>query len=143
MDVFRSALSLVIHKEGNVTETDIDELIARYIAKKGITLDKERYTQAVQSAIDHYQNQEQCLFICTESRCLKNIYLAPSQQNAELIGRMLGCDVVMTGCHYKCELAPVMTLKMQDQCVTLPDCSSEEAWNEALIRCATVLEGDL
>jgi ABC-type proline/glycine betaine transport system substrate-binding protein len=139
MNVFRSALSLVIHKEGNVSTTDIDQLIDRYKVKKGITLDKEKYTQAVDAAVERYQKPEPCLFICTESRCMKNMYIAPSQQNAEVIGRMLDCEVEMTGCHYKCELAPVLTLKKQDGCITFADCSSEMAWDDALTKCATVL----
>jgi len=131
MDVFRSALSLVIHKNGSVTSADVDDLIERYRVKKGITLDKEKYWQAVRTATEHYQRQEYCLFVCTDSRCLAKTFLNPSNSSLQAVSRELNCPVEVTGCHWQCDDAPVLTLKVGASSYPLTNCSNEEAWRAA------------
>ena len=131
MDVFRSALSLVIHKNGSVTAKDVDDLIERYRVKKGITLDKNRYWQAVRTATEHYQRQEYCLFVCTDSRCLAKTYINPSNASMQALSRELDCPVEVTGCHWQCDDAPVVTLKVGKKSYPITNCDSEETWSVA------------
>ena len=131
MDVFRSALSLVIHKNGHVSGEDVDDLIDRYRVKKGITLDKDKYWQAVRAATEHYQRQQYCLFVCTDSRCLAKTFLNPSNSSMQALSHELNCPVEVTGCHWQCDDAPVLTLKVGSQSYSFPDCSSAESWQSA------------
>ncbi len=131
MDVFRSALSLVIHKNGKVIAEDVDDLVDRYRVKKGISLDKVRYWQAVKAATENYQRQDNCLFVCTDSRCLAKTFLSPSNASLKELSRDLDCPVEATGCHWQCDDAPVLTLKIGDRRYSIPDCSSAEALQSA------------
>src|SRR4029450_5228504 len=131
MAVFRSALSLVIHKNGNVDREDVDDLIDRYRVKKGITLDKDKYWQAVRAATEHYQRQQYCLFVCTDSRCLAKSSINPSNSSMQALSRELNCPVEVTGCHWQCDDAPVLTLKVGSNSYAIANCSSDETWKAA------------
>jgi hypothetical protein len=131
MNVFQSALSLVIYKNGNVQELDIDDLLTRYRLKKGITIEKEIYCQAVEDATQYYKKSEQCLFVCTATPCLKRSYLHASDETMNRLSQELGCEVNVTGCHYQCENGPALTLKINNNSWSFLDISTEEKWREA------------
>lgn len=131
MNVFQSALSLVIYKNGNVQEQDIDDLLARYRLKKGITIEKEVYCHAVESATQYFNKNEQCLFVCTAAPCLKRSYLHASDETMKRLSQELGCEVAVTGCHYQCDNGPALTLKINNSSWSFLDISTEEKWQEA------------
>lgn len=128
MDLFRSALSLVIHKNGAVSSNDIHDLLSYYESKKGIKIDEERYKQAVESALLKYKEHELALFICTDKPCLKKISIVPSEENATALSESLGCPVEITGCHWQCRQAPVVTLKSGNCSESVVECLSQEKW---------------
>ena len=74
MDMFSAALSLVIHKQGSVTQSDVDDLLARYKTKQGIIVDKQLFLQALSKALQHYTCRTRCLFVCTEISCLNKTF---------------------------------------------------------------------
>jgi len=128
MDLLRSALALVIHKNGDVSDSDIDDLLNFYSAKKGISIDRDRYGAVVRAASDRYHQQETSLFICTDSPCLKRTFISPSDPSIETLSKELGCRVEVTGCHWQCEEAPVVTLKTGPESKSFVQCSSSESW---------------
>jgi len=140
MDIWRSALAMVIYRNGQVLESDVDGLIERYSEKKGIHLDREIYMQAVASATRHYQKNENRLFVCTDSRCLDRSWLCPSRSNLAALESELECPVEPTGCHWICEEAPVVTLKKGACSYRFSDCSSRERWDEVKAELAQLLE---
>ncbi|MGD9679694.1 MAG: (2Fe-2S) ferredoxin domain-containing protein [Candidatus Obscuribacterales bacterium] len=142
MDVWRSALAMVIYRNGQVEESDVDGLIERYREKKGIYLDRDIYLQAVASATRHYQKSESRLFVCTDSRCLDRSWLCPSRPNLTALERQLDCPVEATGCHWVCEEAPVVTLKKGSSAYRFEDCSSQERWDEVKSELALLLKDD-
>lgn len=133
MDIHRSALSMVIHKQGDVTEWDVTDLIQRYQAKKGITLDKERYWQAVRVATEQYKSNVPCLYMCTDSRCLTKAYLSPTGASLEQLSAELGCRVEPTGCQWQCEEAPMLTMKTASGAESLFRINSAESWQAAQV----------
>ena len=112
MDIFRSALSLVIYKNGSVTEADVDDLIDRYRKKQSIVIEKDSFLQTLRTATEHYEGQTRCLFVCAEGPCLQKQFMEPCEAAVQELSKELGCDVEVTGCHWQCELAPVSTLKV-------------------------------
>lgn len=140
MDVWRSALAMVIYRNGQVEESDVDGLIERYREKKGIHLDRDIYMQALASATRHYQKSENRLFVCTDIRCLDRSWLCPSRPNLAALESELGCPVEPTGCHWVCEEAPVVTLKRGIQAYRFADCSSKERWDEVRSQLRSLLK---
>ena len=131
MKVFESALSLVIYKNGDVQEQDIDDLLIRYRIKKGIIIEKETYRQAVEAATQYFNRHDECLFVCTAAPCLKQSYLHPSNDSMQKVSQELGCEVAVTGCHYQCESGPTMTLKLDKGSSLFLDISTDEKWHAA------------
>lgn len=128
MNVSRSALSLVIHKSGNVSSLDIDELLEHYRSRKGINIDREIYREAVKRASDHYNNHVISLFICTDRPCLKGTFVNPSEKSINALAQELKCPIETTGCHWQCDMAPVVTVKKGTQSRSFLQCSSSEEW---------------
>ncbi|MBY0548594.1 MAG: hypothetical protein K2W95_15090 [Candidatus Obscuribacterales bacterium] len=131
MDVFRSALSLVIHKNGNVEERDVTDLLGFYAESKGITICKEAYQRALNEALRQYHDAERKLYVCTDKPCIRSSYLNPAGASLQELSERLGCAVESTGCHWQCENAPVVTLKHQQNKTTYLHCVSER-WAEVL-----------
>lgn len=128
MDISRSALSLVIHKDGNVCAGDIDYVIDFYRVKKGITLDKDKYREAVEVSSVRYKNLAKGLFICTDKPCLRKSFINPSDKSLELLSKEIDCPIEITGCHWQCEQAPVATLKIGTISKSFLRCSSSDSW---------------
>lgn len=129
MDVFKSALSMVIHKNGRVEATDVDDLLNFYREKKGVAIDNQAYWRNIDSARHHYSKEQNKLFVCTDKPCLKNSFINPSGRGLEALAESLGCAVEATGCHWKCEEAPVLTLKIANEQYTFASCSTSEEWS--------------
>jgi hypothetical protein len=125
MDMARSALSLVIRKNGAVSDSDIDYVISFYREKKGITLDQSKYRQAVQVASDKYERLAKGLFVCTDKPCLRKSFVNPSDESIELLSKDIECPIEITGCHWQCEQAPVVTLKVGTASQSLVRCTSD------------------
>lgn len=131
MDMFSAALSLVIHKKGSVTESDVDDLLDRYRTKQLIIIDKHLFLQALSKALQHFAERTRCLFVCTEISCRKKAYLNFDDASLQALSVTLGCQVEATGYHWICDDAPVLTLKIEQKLASFADCSSEEALQEA------------
>lgn len=131
MDLFSAALSLVIHKQGSVTESDVDDLLERYRTKQSIVVDKEHFQQELSIAQEHYKNRTRCLFVCTELSCRNKTILNLDDNSLQKLSIKLGCDVEATGCHWVCEAAPVLTLKLGSELKTFQNCASQEALHSA------------
>lgn len=129
--MFRSALSLTIHKEGTVDEADVDDLIDRYKRRKGIIIDKPAYMQAVAAAVIHYHSRQKCLMVCTDTPCLEKTFLNTGETSAEKLSKQIACPVETTGCHWECEQAPVLTLKNGTDITRFYKCSSERFFSDA------------
>jgi hypothetical protein len=132
MDINRSAFSLVIHKNGNVTQSDIDDLLTRYRIHKGLFIDPKDYVEAIRLATERYQQNDNCLFVCTGGSCQKNAALDHSEKGIAKLGEELNCPVELTGCHWQCEHAPVVTLKTADHGQSFTHCSSHVSMELAL-----------
>jgi hypothetical protein len=127
MDLTRAALSLVIHKQGAVTEIDVDDLLDRYKRKQGIAIDKADFLQALSHALQHYESRTKCLFVCTEGPCQKATFIHTDPTSLQKLSRELGCEVEDTGCHWQCEVAPVLTFKTETTVRRFGSCASEQA----------------
>jgi len=127
MDLFSAALSLVIHKQGSVTESDVDDLLERYRTKQKIIVDQEIFRQELSNALQHYQDRTRCLFVCTEISCRNKTFLDLDDEKLQLLSINLGCDVEATGCHWVCESAPVLTFKLGSELTTFSNCASQGA----------------
>ncbi len=139
MDLFRSALSLVIHKNGHVSDADIEDLLNFYRHKKGIYIETERYRSTVEAAIKHYQKNINCLFICTDGPCLDKTFLTLSQISLQALRRELNCPVESSGCHWQCERAPSVTLKAGEESRSFPNCTALH-WNETCEHVVALVE---
>ena len=140
MNVFSSALSLVIHKEGYVSDEDIADLLLRYREKKGIFIEKDVYDSAVKAALEHYHKKETNLLVCTGKSCLEKSFLHPSRKSLDKLEQMLGCAVETTGCQYRCEAAPIVSLKTECGLTAFENCSDESNWNQALNKISELLK---
>lgn len=127
MDTFRSALSLVIHKKGRVHKSDVDSLLSRYLGR-GVHVDPSEYIQAIRTATKHYWGNTTCLFICTDGPCQKQAVIENSKESLEKLSEELGCPVELTGCHWQCDHASVITLKNDSKCTSFLNCSSYPGW---------------
>jgi hypothetical protein len=136
MDVFRSALSLVIHKNGNVLESDVRDLLNHYRGNKGISIDRARYDEFIQLAQRHYANETVKLYICTDAPCLSRTFIHPSKLAIGKLSKELNCPVETSGCHWRCEEAPVVTLKHGQTSRCFVRCDAQENWNRV---CESVL----
>lgn len=112
MNIFRSALSLVLYKKGKVAQADIDQLLKRYRDSDRIELDAQAYRRAVDAATEHYWRKERCFFICTGRPCDEKSTLDTSDLFLTYLANKLQCPIELTGCHWRCEVAPVATLKL-------------------------------
>ena len=130
MNLLRSALSLLIHGKGEVSTGQIDELLDYYGSKRGIHVDREKYEEALVKARERYYANCTNLFVCTDSSCLKKSFLHPSERSLERLGRELGCPVEVTGCHWRCDEAPVVTFKDGAVSKTFTNCSTEADWQK-------------
>jgi hypothetical protein len=140
MDLFKSALSLVIHKNGCVDAADVDDLLNFYREKKGISIDHKAYWRTVDSARHHYSKEQNKLFVCTDKPCLKNSFVNPSGRSLDALAGDLGCDVEATGCQWKCEDAPVLTLKIASEQYTFSRCSTVYLWSGAQSSICAILQ---
>ncbi len=131
MDLFSAALSLVIHKKGSVTESDVDDLLDRYKTKQQVVVDRALFLKELSNAVLHYQARTRCLFVCTEISCRNKSFLDLDNSSLQLLSINLGCDVEATGCHWVCEAAPVLTLKVGSELRAFPNCASREALRSA------------
>jgi hypothetical protein len=132
MDLYRSALSLVIHKKGSVGEADVDDVISRYRRKRSIVIDKPSYLLALEAALAHYSEQKVCLFVCNEGVCAEKAFVGDAGPSLANLSEQLQCTVEETGCHWQCEGAPVLTLKVDGELISFSHCVSEESLSEAL-----------
>lgn len=132
MDLYRSALSLTIHKLGFVEEADVDDVISRYRKKHSIVIDKDSYLHALEAALAHYNARPAYLFVCNEGACAQKAFLGADGPWSASLREKLPCPVEETGCHWKCEMAPVLTLKLGSQQINYPDCSSAETLDKAI-----------
>lgn len=112
MDIYQAALSLVIHKDGAATETDVDDLLDRYERKSGLLINKAEFMQSLHEATQHYSAQSKCLFVCTEIHCAGKTIIPLDPESLGALGASLDCAVEATGCHWQCEFAPVFTIKL-------------------------------
>lgn len=112
MDIYQAALSLVIHKNGAVTEADADDLLDRYKRKSGLIVNKAEFMQSLHEATQHYSAQAKCLFVCTEIHCAGKTIIPLDPESLSALGASLDCAVEPTGCHWQCEFAPVFTIKL-------------------------------
>lgn len=140
MDIHRSALSLVIHKNGNVSECDIDYVLDFYRSNKGISIDAEKYREAVKRACSNYDKHANKLFICTDEPCLKKTFINPAGYSIETLSRKLKCPVETTGCHWHCDSAPVMTLKSDNRSNSFIKCSAAN-WQSVYDSISSFLSG--
>ena len=126
MDVFRSALSLVIHKHGNVDDADIDDLLDFYRSKKGINIDRSFFTAKVDAALSHYESKDRCLFVCSDGPCLERTSLNLSRSGIHSLQSSLDCEVELTGCHWLCDQAPSVTWKTGSRSESFVRCHEED-----------------
>lgn len=141
VDLYKSALSLLIHKQGCVSDGDVDDLLERYKKKRSIVIAKGDYLQALSEAKQHYFGTTVCLFVCSEGACAERAYIGAEGPSPALMQEKLGCPVEMTGCHWQCELAPVVTLKIDSRQVCYADCSSAQSVDGLLLAVQAELVG--
>jgi hypothetical protein len=127
MNYFQAALSLVIHKTGSVSDWDVDDLIERYRIKQATTVNKRLFLQVLSEATQHYEDKVRCLFICAEGACSQKSLVATTEDSLHRLSEKLGCDVETTGCHWRCQDAPVMMLKTGQATIRFDFCGSELA----------------
>jgi hypothetical protein len=139
MDLFKSALSLVIHKEGDVVEADVDDLISRYKKKRAVDIDKPSYMTALDQALKHYDSRKLCMFVCNEAACAEKAFVGAAGPSMSELESLMPCAVEETGCHWKCELAPVLTLKQGDTQTVFANCSSDQSLHSILQRTREIL----
>jgi hypothetical protein len=128
MDVFRSALSLVIHKNGHVLASDVRDLLNHYRANKGVTIDRARFDELIQLAQRQYMKESIKLYVCTDAPCLSKSFIHPSKLAIGQLAKELQCQVETSGCHWQCEEAPVVTLKHGQDSRSFVRCGSSESW---------------
>ncbi len=128
VNVVRSALSFLIRKRGEVDDAQLEELFEFYRSKKGITMDKEKFLEFLEKASVRLNQHERVLFVCTDSSCLKKIAVTPSEKGLAVVAEEFGCAVEPTGCHWRCDKAPVVTYKSGSDYETFVDCSTAETW---------------
>ena len=138
MDLFRSALSLAIHKSGDVTDADVDDLISRYKKRRSIDVDKASYLVALDQALKHYHAQRLCMFVCNEATCAEKRFVGGAGPSFLELQQLLPCDVEETGCHWKCESAPVLTLKVGDDQVVFANCDSDDTLRSVIEQASAV-----
>lgn len=114
MDIERSALSLMIHKEGHVTEADVSFLIDWYRENRNITIERDVYGEALERVRRFYSEQPVRLMVCTDGPCEKQSCLNTQEGDLSELSEFLGCPVLPTGCHWECEDAAILTLKLGD-----------------------------
>lgn len=123
MDLYRSALSLVIHKSGDVHEHDVKDLLSFYRENKGISIDEQAYERALASALEHYRREDR-LYVCTDRPCLRESLINPSGKGLAELSSKWQIDVEATGCHWLCADAPVISLKHAEGQQTFTYCNS-------------------
>jgi hypothetical protein len=131
-DCFNAAFSLVIYKEGSVTDWDVDDLLERYLKKQKIVVDKTLFLQELSKAAKHYKSSIRSLFVCSEISCRKKSYLGLEEASLKLLAQNLLCEVETTGCHWICESAPVLKLKIGQSIETYINCSTEKSVSNAI-----------
>ena len=136
---FRRALSLVLYNNGQVLDSDIDELLEHFRIDKGIEIDREEFVEEVIAASKFFQDFEECLFVCTNVTCTKSSYFEMSMEKWQNLSQLLDCPVVPTGCHWQCEKAPVVTLKTGSDIQSFVKCSTEETWKNTFDSIQNVL----
>lgn len=132
VDVFRSAFSLVIYREGNVTIDDIDRVLERYRIKRGVDVDRDAYIRAVKDSRSYYLSERQRLMICTDGACLKRCVVDLTHDYIEGLAKQVGCSVITTGCHWRCDDASVVSLKVGAKSSSYLNCDTEENYIEML-----------
>lgn len=139
MDLFRSALSLAIHKQGDVAEADVDDVIERYKKRRAVEIDKRHYLEALDLALKHYEAQKSCLFVCNEGACAEKAFVGAAGPSLLELASQMPCSVEETGCHWKCELAPVLTLKSGQGQTVFASCDSDESLKSAVEKTLAIL----
>ncbi|GEM_PF-953560 len=130
LDIRKSALSLVIHKEGRVLIDDINELLERY-RLRGIEIDRAEYIQAIKDSAEYYFSDRARLMICTDGACAKRSYVEHSEASLFEISRNLSCPVLLTGCHWRCEDGPVLALKVGAKNHSYLHCENDSSYLQA------------
>lgn len=129
---FRRALSFVLHNNGQILESDIDDLLEHFKVDKGIEIDKEEFLYEVKEAKQFFKNFDKCLFVCTNVTCSKLSYFESSKESFENLSKSIDCPVIPTGCHWQCENAPVVTMKKGSQLQSFVNCSNSSSWDSVI-----------
>jgi hypothetical protein len=132
MDILRSALSLVIHRGGKVSIRDITSLIKRYRSKRGIEIDQDEYVRAIKTSTEYYHQERARVFICTDRPCAKRSIFEISEDCLDSLSAKIGCSVITTGCHWQCDDAPVITLKVGDKTKHYLKCETQARRDQVL-----------
>ena len=139
MNVYRSILSFVIHKNGIVSESDIDQRLAVLLDKKGVIVDRQIFKDHVAKSLDFYYKHHTTVLVCTDGPCLKNIAICPSESEFKRLSDIFGCPVQSTGCHWHCANGPAITLKHGAETETFEGCNSSEHWDTVKEKVQTLL----
>jgi hypothetical protein len=130
LNVYRAALSFVIHKQGVVADADIDQRLETLRVKKGVTLDPHIFRGFIQKGLDFYHKHYLTVLVCTDGPCLKHSDINPSERSMNQLTEEFGCAVQATGCHWHCSEGPTVTIKNGDDAETFIGCNSPLQWNE-------------
>jgi hypothetical protein len=130
LNVYRAALSFVIHKKGVVTDADIEQRLETLRIKKGVTLDPQIFRGFIQKGLDFYHKHYLTVLVCTDGPCLKNSDINPSERSMNQLSEEFGCPVQATGCHWHCSEGPAVTIKHGAHAETFIGCNSALQWNE-------------
>ena len=128
MNVRRAALSFVIHKNGAVTNADIEQRLETLRIKKGVTLDSEIFRDFIQKGLEFYHKHHLTVLVCTDGPCLKNSNINPSELTMNQLSEDFGCAVQATGCHWHCSEGPTVTIKNGAEAESYVGCNSAAQW---------------
>lgn len=111
----RHSSGFAVRSDGRIGNRQRAQL-RRFVAARGLSPTEGELTQAIEEACERYHAGDNRLFVCAEAPCAGAFGFDVGDESLARIAATTGVAVTRTGCQGHCKQAPLLTLRVGQEC---------------------------